>query len=54
MGDIVDLAEFRERRAAQVRILADVICLKLAGVDVGAFLDLLASTELFAEFRECA
>jgi hypothetical protein len=54
MAEILDFAAARGRRDAQVRILADVIRLGMAGVDTSMFFDLLASTELFAEFRECA
>jgi hypothetical protein len=49
---VLDLAACRERRDAQVRILSDLIRFRLAGVDTAPFFEMLASTELFAEFRQ--
>jgi len=47
---VLDLAEARERRAQAVRLLGDAILLRLAGIDIGDHLAVLASLPLFAEF----
>jgi hypothetical protein len=54
MADVVDLDAYRERREQQVRILTDIVRMKLAGHDITAHLEALASLELFSEFREVA
>ena len=45
---VVDLASYRARREQRVRILADLIRLRIAGADIVPFLDLLSTMPIFA------
>jgi len=52
MGIVLDFAEARERRARMVRLLADALMLRIAGVDIADHLVVLAAMPLFAAFTE--
>jgi hypothetical protein len=52
MADVVDLAAARERRDRMVRVLADVVIMRLAGADVAGQYSLIA--EQFPELRGVA
>jgi hypothetical protein len=54
MAQVIDFTAAQERRDAQVRLLTDVILLKLSGVDIAIHLERLAGMELFSEFVEVA